>query len=234
MENASKALIMAGGILIALLVIGALLLMFNQIGAYQKSNSSSVKDSQLAAFNQDFARYAEGEIKGVDIISLVNKVIDFNSKEGVKNSVDYDKKITVKINLATGNPNFKTKYGVAGNASLFTSNTYEISMSNHTWEDIDNLRNYENNYTLGVMSKLSANYDTIKDAYDESTSKGKDAVKKVAGKDVKNKETGETITLKEIEQYREYSEFKTSTFKSSADPKYDNGQIIELSFEFVK
>ena len=29
MENASKALIMAGGILIALLVLGALLLMFN-------------------------------------------------------------------------------------------------------------------------------------------------------------------------------------------------------------
>ena len=31
MENASKALVMAGGILIALLVLGALLLMFNQV-----------------------------------------------------------------------------------------------------------------------------------------------------------------------------------------------------------
>ena len=39
MENASKALIMAGGILIALLVLGALLLMINNLSDYQKSNS---------------------------------------------------------------------------------------------------------------------------------------------------------------------------------------------------
>ena len=31
MENASKALVMAGGILIALLVVGALMLMVNQV-----------------------------------------------------------------------------------------------------------------------------------------------------------------------------------------------------------
>ena len=36
MENASKALLMAGGILTALLVIGALILMFNQLGSIKK------------------------------------------------------------------------------------------------------------------------------------------------------------------------------------------------------
>ena len=39
MENASKALLMAGGILIALLVIGSVLLMFNQIGNYRRANT---------------------------------------------------------------------------------------------------------------------------------------------------------------------------------------------------
>ena len=43
MENASKALLMAGGILIALLIIGALLLMFNQISTYKQSESSNQK-----------------------------------------------------------------------------------------------------------------------------------------------------------------------------------------------
>ena len=51
MENASKALLMAGGILIALLVIGALLLMFNQLSSYQKTNSDVEKQSQLVEFN---------------------------------------------------------------------------------------------------------------------------------------------------------------------------------------
>ena len=57
MENASKALVMAGGILIAILVIGALLLMINQIGSYEKTQTVNVKDSQLAQFNYDFERY---------------------------------------------------------------------------------------------------------------------------------------------------------------------------------
>ena len=43
MENASKALLMAGGILISLLVIGALVLMFNQIGDYEKGNQGIKK-----------------------------------------------------------------------------------------------------------------------------------------------------------------------------------------------
>ena len=100
MENASKALLMAGGILISLIIIGALLLMFNQLGTFQKSQTSSEKDSQLATFNQDFARYAdETSLKGVDIISLANKVVDYNKKSGITNSVNYDQKITLNVDL---------------------------------------------------------------------------------------------------------------------------------------
>ena len=54
MENASKALTIAGGILIGLLVIGALILMFNQIGDYEKAQSKVDKNSQLAEFNNDY------------------------------------------------------------------------------------------------------------------------------------------------------------------------------------
>ena len=39
MENASKALIMAGSVLIALMIIGALLLMFNSISNYQQTDT---------------------------------------------------------------------------------------------------------------------------------------------------------------------------------------------------
>ena len=62
MENASKALLIAGGILIALIIISLLVVMFTQIGDYQKSQSSGSKESQLAEFNRDFERYTEDEI----------------------------------------------------------------------------------------------------------------------------------------------------------------------------
>ena len=231
MENASKALLMAGGILIALLVIGALVLMFNQVSYYQKSETTSEKTQQLSDFNKEYLKFTYDDIKGYELISLVNKVIDYNIKEAVGNSVDYDKKITVSINMKE----FKTKYGVKNVTSLFTKDTYTIDENGTStvfYTDLNNFRAMENTYTLAAMNKLSANYDTLKSvANDQNQYETK--MKEKVGKIVKNS-SGNTISLKEIEQYREYSEFKGSTFKPGNVEYHDNGQVKKLSFEFEK
>lgn len=218
MDNASKALLMAGGILTAILIIGILVLMINQISVYQKQNISAEKEAQLATFNQDFARYADEEkLNGTDIITLANKVVDFNKKQGITNSVDYDKKITLKVDL-TG---FADKYGVNGRSKIFDRTTlYEIKNDNNTFmEVIIKFSSLENKYTLSSMSKLSSNYDSIAD--------GDKTIKQITGKDI-------DITIEDIEKYREYSELKISTFEPTGTPVYEDGQIKELSFKFVK
>lgn len=226
MENASKALLMAGGVLIALLVIGALVLMFNQLSYYQKSENTSEKTQQLTEFNKEYLKYTYDDIKGYELISVVNKVIDYNIKENVGNSVDYTKKITVDINMK----NFKSKYGVRNVTSLFTKDTYTINSDNTIFStDLNNFRAMENTYTLSAMNKLSANYDTLKQAKEENQYEIK--MKEVVGKVVKNN-SGNTISLSEIEQYREYSEFKSSTFKPLNVEYHDNGQVKKISFEF--
>ncbi len=210
MENASKALLMAGGILISLLVIGALVLMFNQIGDYEKGNQGIKKTSEIAEFNIDFIRYTEGNIKGVDIISLANKVINFNSKNGILNSIDYSKKITLNID-------------VNDFSKLFGSNSYEIkNYDNDFMKTIKKFSSLENTYTLSKMDELSSNYDSIVN--------GNKTIGDILGKKYDGK-----LAVKDIEDYREYSEFKASTFKCKEEPKYhDDGQVKELSFKFVK
>ena len=228
MENASKALIMAGGILIALLVIGALVLMFNQLSYYQRTETDSEKTQQLADFNKEYLKYTYDDIKGYELISLVNKVIDYNIKEEVGNSVDYTKKITVVINMKE----FKSKYGVKNITSLFTKDTYTINNSNTIFSaDLNNFRSMENTYTLSAMNKLSANYDTLKQAKAENQNSYETKIKEIVGKVVKNN-SGNTISLTEIEQYRQYSEFKSSTFKPGNVEYHNNGQVKQLSFEF--
>lgn len=226
MENASKALLMAGGILIALLVIGSVLLMFNQIGNYRRANTDSEKSSQIADFNKDFVRYADGEeIKGVDIISLANKVVDYNQKKGTANSVDYNKKITLKINLApSASSNFITTYEKDGKSELFDRKTnWTVSSSDTQFVSrVTQFAALESTYTLGTMIKLSANYDSIES--------GDKTASQVAGKNVEDIDRDPSI----IKKYREYSEFKSSTFINDGEPKYDNGQVVELSFKFVK
>lgn len=169
MENASKALLMAGGILIALLVIGALVLMFNQIGNYEKSQDESKKNSQLAEFNKEFEKYLDDkEITGADIISLINKVVDYNNKAkngGVANSVDYDIKMSITI---TNLDAFNTKYANNGeNNKLFTRDTYEITENSYdnkfSYELKKNLDEAKNIESLGIpkdqLKLLSGMYD---------------------------------------------------------------------------
>ena len=233
MENASKALMMAGGILIALLIISALILMFNQIGDYEKGKSSSEKNSQLLDFNKEFTKYTYDDIKGYELISVINKAIDFNKKPAIGNSVDYEKNITININME----GFIEKYGVSGDASLLKQKKYIIIDSNNQLVNaITTFSGLEKTYTLGVMSKLSANYDSIKTyqtldrqgkTQDEIKIQGGKSIKEVTGRDI-------DIELEDIEKYREYSEFKNSTFRSDSDPEYDNGQIVGLSFKFIK
>ena len=82
---------MAGGILIAILVIGALLLMINQIGSYEKAQTSNVKDSQLAQFNYDFERYTEKQIKGID--NLGKKTFEEIKKKLAEYNIELKKQL---------------------------------------------------------------------------------------------------------------------------------------------
>ena len=60
---------------------------------------------------------------------------------------------------------------------------------------------------------------------DEIKISGGKSIKEITGRDI-------NISLEDIEKYREYSEFKTSTFKPGEVKYHSNGQVEEMSFEF--
>lgn len=80
MENATRALTMAGGILIALMILGALFLMFNNLSSYQNSNDASTKNSQIAEFNNQFEPYNKDNLNLMELKSIWNKIQSNNSK----------------------------------------------------------------------------------------------------------------------------------------------------------
>lgn len=237
MENASKALLIAGGILVALLIIGGLLLMFNTIGDYQRAQDSNKKTSQIAEFNMDFERYADDKgIKGADIVSLINKVIDYNKKSGIDNSVDYSIKMTLTV---SGLDKFNSKYAYDNSLSVFLKDSYDFgenSNSNDVYKDLKNCANAEkiinNKDELKILSSV---YDASKSKIDNENAINAKAEERNIEWD-KNK-----ISLDTIKNYRQYSEFKSSTFKIDQSQEgggvvYNekNGQIQKLYFKFVK
>lgn len=226
MENASKALIMAGGVLISLLVIGALLLMLNQVSDYRSSETQLVSDTQLAQFNEQYTRYARNDVMGVDIITLANKVADYNTKSGGVGELNYELPITLTITLGEG---FKNKLG--GNLYYFTKKSYEVSTSNSEFLNIvERNRKLESYNTINGLKQLISNLDAIKD--------GSLSIKDVIGKDFRD-EDGSVLSgseaVKVIQNYEEYSSLKSCTFKISEEPEYyEEGQIKSMKFEFVK
>ena len=127
MENASRALLIAGGVLMGIIILSLLIIMFTQMGDFQRAHATIDKDSQLAKFNSDFEKYADDSgIDGTDIISLANKVSDYNEKEkdyyatgssdSINNSVDYTKKITLEVSNMN---DFTKKYAYDEFDSLF-------------------------------------------------------------------------------------------------------------------
>ena len=221
MENASKFLLMAGGILIALLVISALVLMFNQIGDYEKGKSNTEKVSQVADFNKEFMVFTYDNIQGTDIISLANKIVNFNSKSGMQNSINYDKKIKLYLNFGNKNKSGSFAYKLGGNPVIFTKDPYFIeNYSSEFLQLISKYMEYDNKFSIKVMNRLSANYSSLQD--------GTKTIKDVTGRS----DISQDI-IKDIPKYREYSEFKGSTFKNTKI-EYDGEQIKEMDFEFVK
>ncbi len=84
MENASKALIMAASVLIALMIIGALILMFNGLSSYQEVGQQNTREDQVIAFNSQFETYNRKNVRGSDLYSLINRVVDYNRRKSTE------------------------------------------------------------------------------------------------------------------------------------------------------
>ena len=75
MENASKALIIAGAILLSILLISLGIMIFNQ--AQDTVTNSGMTEAELTSFNNKFLKY-EGKQKGSMVKSMIQDVKSSN------------------------------------------------------------------------------------------------------------------------------------------------------------
>ena len=136
MENASKALLMAGGVLMAILVISMLVLMFSNLTNVFSEENQANREAQIVKFNMEYESYNREGVRGTEILSLLAKVHDYNEYQS-----DYEgtnagySPITVNIDMSTQGNNLK-------------------------YDDTDELK-ISTNYVQGKLNTQNA-YDSIK------------------------------------------------------------------------
>ncbi len=98
MENASKALLMAGGVLIGILILTLAVYLFITFGAQSKEIYSKMEEKQLTQYNAQYTIYAgRSDVTIYDIISLAN--LAYENNENYKNYGNYDDSYKVIVSL---------------------------------------------------------------------------------------------------------------------------------------
>lgn len=98
MENAAKALGIAGGVLIAIIILAGLLYTFKRMSQIPEQQEYEKETQELSKFNQQFEVYNKKLMYGVDVVSCLNKVRDNNKKSQDYVDGAYDIEISIKIN----------------------------------------------------------------------------------------------------------------------------------------
>lgn len=78
MENAAKALLIAGGILIAIIILSMFVMMYNKMINIQNAQEEKTQLEQIAAFNAEYEAYNKKMMYGADVLTLKNKVEEHN------------------------------------------------------------------------------------------------------------------------------------------------------------
>ena len=96
MENASKALIIAGSVLLAVLIITALIYTFSQISSLKQVEASSEEEKILAQYDKEIESFNRQGLYGSEILSLANLVEDYNKRQS---DLKGYKPITLKVSI---------------------------------------------------------------------------------------------------------------------------------------
>lgn len=78
MENASKALIIAGGVLLALMVLSLVVYMSTATSRFAESQDQKRLTEEIKAFNDGYTAYNKKRMYGTDVITIINKAIEHN------------------------------------------------------------------------------------------------------------------------------------------------------------
>lgn len=105
MENASKALIMAAGVLIGVLILSLAVFLFIDFGSTSQGVYSQMEETQLTQYNAQYTVYGErNDITIYDIISVANLAKENN--DYYSEYTDYENAYKVQVSFP-GYPNLQ-------------------------------------------------------------------------------------------------------------------------------
>lgn len=147
MENASKALLMAAGVLIGVLILSLGVYLFVNFSQHASQTYDQIKEDQINQFNSEFVTLqGKSDITIYDVISTVKRAQEFNNVNELNPADDSFINITVKT---AGGDKYDNVNGTLTDNKL-------TDWINHDKEMMDNAKMYDlaGNLTGEIEVKL--------------------------------------------------------------------------------
>ncbi len=116
MENATKALLIAGGVLISMIIISMFYMIFGHMSQMVNDASEDAEKKELIAFNSKFEAYNKKIMYGIDIVSVINMAVDNNIQYGL--SQNYDENLNLNKDFVDYYVNVRFNYYNVGTFEL--------------------------------------------------------------------------------------------------------------------
>lgn len=82
MENATKALIISGGVLVGIIILSLGTYLFFTMGSYMSDTQSDISENVVAQFNNEFLKYNGRKDLGIqDVITVKNFALENNKED---------------------------------------------------------------------------------------------------------------------------------------------------------
>lgn len=256
MENATKALLISAGVLLAVMILSLLMIAYNQISAYYNARHEATMTEQLTEFNARFEDYNRKNIRGNDILSFINKVIDYNQREVYADGTHYRK---MELTIEIGNSHLdEFKFISSSNAYNYpftytskipqkitnvSGGDIQLTKITDTVNDIINT-NTDIGITEAKLQTLSSNIENIVFSTAEENGTDEYSLQRRADRIVTLRNILQindaqiNANLRRIEQitcqYYEITNFKRALFDCT-NVEYDKntGRIYKMNFEVV-
>ena len=246
MENAAKALLIAAAVIFAMLVTTLLVIFYGQISSYFEEKNKMTEIEQLQEFNARFENYHDKEIRGNELISIMNRIIDYNNLQA---DMQGYQPIAITIDMLGHEDELMWEIKGVGRQSggqvIINTINGEITNQNGTDDsDIADIASLSANLwvRLGIsdtkLQRLSSEIDNIvmlskatdKEAYKKYRAK---LLTRILGYSI---EENDDITNIENATYRyyQYIQFKRAMFHCT-DVTYDQqtGRVNGMFFDVI-
>lgn len=261
MENVSKALLIAAAVLLAVMLLSLLFVFWDNMASYYNERHEATMLEQLVEFNNKFQNYNGKTIRGNELVSIMNLIVDYNNYQA---GVEGYEKIKITIDLQGHQNEFKYDDEKTGGEALMNYSSSIITNSLND-EAIKKIATTSSRLTTDTgiprltdtkLQKMSSNIDHIvddediegRDEYLEEYIKYRDQLlTRILGYKVSYDENIEnpegtsisystfiTRVKNATYQYYQYTLFKRAMFECT-DVFYDetNGRVNEMKFKVI-